>query len=313
MIALSVPRRPTAGRKALPSAGPAVLLAMIAGLVLATGAHAQILLPGAAPTGPTEPAAPAAPPPKRKAPPPKTIADQAIDGTTLYLNGTRGRLAIEKRDKQALTVRLIAVGEKISQPAESCGVDLGAGQSVPLSAAGRPAGVTRYELGMPGCPVAFDILDGGIYVPPGSQACEFTETDCRVDLHGMWGPPASAIEAEVASIERDRGRADKAVRESYKALLSKVPKTDKPGIRRIAAEQAGFTSERETVCRDYAREAAHGFCATRFTEYRAASLAARLGQAAPAEADARPKPKPKPKPKPAAPAQAIDPLTGLPM
>lgn len=288
-------------RALLPRFGAAFVTCLLACLFCAP-AVAQIILPGAAPSSPPgaapqpgEPDLPAAPGPKPPPLPPKAVSEFSIDGKTIFLNGSRGRLTVERRDKDGLTVRLIAVGEKLSKPAESCGLDLGAGQPVVLKAAGRPEGVARFELGMPGCPVMFDTLDGGLYARSEGGACEFQEGDCRVDLGGVWGPPPSVIEGDAAGIEKDRARADKSVRESYKALIARVPKTDKAGVRKIAAEQAGFTSEREVTCRDYAREGAHGYCATRFTEYRAASLNARLGKAGPVEASDQPRPKPKPK------------------
>jgi hypothetical protein len=267
-------------------------------------AFAQLVLPGAAPvTTPGGVYVPVAPSTPLNAPkpilPPKAVSENSIDGKTLLLNGTRGRLTVEKRDKASLTVRFIAVGDMISRPGESCGVDLGNGQPITLAAAAtRPQGVARYELPMPGCPVSLDVLDGGLYVSGITQACEFRETDCKVDPRGVWGPAPAGLEGSVDAIEKDRARADKAVRDAYKALIAKVPKTDKAGVRQVASEQAGFTSERELVCRDYAREAVHGYCAARYTELRASSLAVRLNPAASsssAEAEVKPKPKSRPR------------------
>ncbi len=48
-------------------------------------------------------------------------------------------------------------------------------------------------------------------------------------------------------------------------------------MRPVVAEQAAFSADRETLCRSYRREGAHGFCNARFTEGRAVVLAARLG------------------------------------
>ena len=66
-------------------------------------------------------------------------------------------------------------------------------------------------------------------------------------------------------------------------------------MRPVVAEQAAFSADRETMCRSYRREAAHGFCNARFTEGRAVVLAARLGilptpEAAPQAAQPRPRP-----------------------
>ena len=51
---------------------------------------------------------------------------------------------------------------------------------------------------------------------------------------------------------------------------------DKAAIKKIASEQAGFSSEREVACRNYAGEDVHGFCALRLTQARAFALRAEL-------------------------------------
>ena len=131
----------------------------------------------------------------RKPTAPKALAESSLDGKTLMLNGSRGRMIVEKRDKAALTVRLIVVGDKISKPSKSCGVDMGAGQTLELKAASaRPQGVARYELAMEGCAVSFDVLDGGLYASGIPQACEIHEADCRIDPRGVWGPAGAALE-----------------------------------------------------------------------------------------------------------------------
>ena len=60
----------------------------------------------------------------------------------------------------------------------------------------------------------------------------------------------------------------------------------------LAKEQERFAADREDVCRNYAKESVHNFCATRLTEARAAFLKARFDEAAPA-AGAKEKPAPK--------------------
>ena len=241
-------------------------------------AAAQIMLPGAAaPTPAGEAQQPAKAKPKPKVAPVRAASEDAVVGKTLFLNGTRGRLAVE-RGPSGLQARVLLSGDKISNPTEACGVDLGGGAPLNLIAAGRPDGVLRYDLAFPGCPISFDVLEGALLAGGVNDSCRFVENDCRADPRGMWGPPAAAVEGDAAAIEAARGNADKAVRASFKQLLAQVQKTkDKVAIRILASEQAGFTSRRDTTCRDYQREAAHGFCSARFTERRAASLSARLG------------------------------------
>ena len=286
---------------------PAVAVAAAAFLAVspimqAQPASAQLLLPGSQPSAPPPPPTPvqggapaagqpASPPKPRPAAPPKAPAETSVIGKTLAFNGTKGRLIIDRRDKNNLQVSLIAVGEKISKPSEACGIDLGAGRPLELTAAGKPDGVPRYHVSIPACGMNLDMLDGAVLVSGPTAACPFPEGDCRIDARGLWGPAPGTLESQARAIESDRARADKAVQENFRALLARTQ--GKNEVKSVAAEQAGFTSERETVCRDYSRESVHGFCAARFTELRAAELAARvvaLGGPPPAPRAARPRP-----------------------
>ena len=280
-----------------------VLLAAACGPVAmawAAPASAQLMLPGAGPPsqqGSVQAPAARAKPAQASAAA-KLPGEDAVVGKTLFLNGTRGRLVVERHDKTALTARFIAVGDKISRPAEACGLDLGGGTALDLKAAGRPDGMIRWQLDFAACPVVMDVLDGAVLISGVPGACTFVEADCKVDPRGVWGQAPSQLESMAKAIEADRTRADRSVRSNFKILLKKT--TGKQEIKAVAAEQAGFTSERETLCRDYAGEGNFGFCATRYTELRAASLLARLNrldgkpETALAEA-AKPKPKPKAK------------------
>lgn len=276
----------------------------------ATGpAFAQLMLPGAAPPAPAAPAAEpgAAPPrPKKKPAPPKTFSEDGLVGKELQRNGNKGRLTLEKKGDGSYTLRLIAVGDKISKPGEACGLDLGNGTPLALVAAGRPDGVPRYEVAVPGCPVTIDMADQSVLLQ-GAQACAFVEADCRVDPRGLWGPPASELESRVQAIEADRSRAEKSARETFKVLMKRTK--DKALLQALVTEQAGFTAARETLCRDYQREPAHGFCGARYTELRAASLQARQARMEAGGQLAKPKPvKPKPVAGAAPAPAAADPL-----
>ena len=68
------------------------------------------------------------------------------------------------------------------------------------------------------------------------------------------------------------------MRANFKRLLTTTK--DRPTIMGYARDQAQFSSTREEVCRAYAGETRHGFCATRLTEARAATLRAKadIGQ-----------------------------------
>ena len=47
-------------------------------------------------------------------------------------------------------------------------------------------------------------------------------------------------------------------------------------------DQNGFAGQRDELCRDYAKESVHGYCALRVTEARAALLRTRLDELGPA-------------------------------
>ncbi len=270
----------------MPRLALAAVLALCAGTA---GARAEFFWPWQQrPAQPPAPApAPAQPPgaepgaaPAIRPPPaPRPVAaraasEEGILNRTLKLDGSLGQIRIERASRTELKARLVLTGTKLSNPAESCEVRIET--PVPFAPAGRPDGLLRYEIAAPACPIAGDVVEGALFVRGPAEACRIEASDCRVDPRGMWGPEPAALAGVLADIERDRGAADKAVRENYKILAQRAKPQD---ARAIVGEQAGFSAEREIACRAYARESAHGFCNARFTEARAAALAARLGVA----------------------------------
>lgn len=211
-------------------------------------------------------------------PPPRPVVlkvptEEGVLGRELKLNGSAGSLKLE-RARTDLTARLTLAGTKISQPTEACTVKLGDGEAIPLASQGRAEGVPRYEAqAAAACPIRFDILDGAVLVTAPAEACTFEAADCKAAPRGLWGPDPAALLPKASEIEQARGSADKAVRDNYRALTQAKPQE----LRAIVAEQAAFSSDREMLCRTYAREPAHGFCNARFSEARALSLANRLG------------------------------------
>ena len=269
--------------------------------------------PGAPPpegelTGPTGPVAPPPPKPIVLKPP----SEDGVLGRELKLNGSGGSLRIERTGRADLRAQITLSGSKISDPTESCTVPLSDGQPVTLASQGRADGLPRYEVQAPACPIVFDVLDGAVLVNAPAEACVFQAADCRVEPQGMWGPEPGSLLPRARDIEDSRGTADKAVRENYKALAQRA---GPQGIRPVVAEQAAFSADRETTCRSYRREAAHGFCNARFTEGRAVTLAARLGllPATPEPGAQTPRPRPpRQTAQPAPPPQQPGPLMANP-
>ncbi|TAJ33556.1 hypothetical protein [Bosea sp. (in: a-proteobacteria)] len=275
------------------------VLAASAVLALCGRAGAQPLqLPGAQPFNapgtqqvlPPTPGAPAAPR-QPSMPAIKVPAEQDILGKALHRNGNHGSATLTKLGT-GYGLKLDLDGFQPPNLTEPCAVSFGEAP-VPVTALGRPAGVPRYRLEAPICPIVFDILDGAFLVVEPNEHCVVQAAQCRIDPRGLWGADARTIAAQAKEIERARGAAERAVREGYRTLTAKANAVDQRGI---AREQAGFSGERETTCRDYQREAQYGFCTARLTEARAADLRARLGL------DTTPKPASKPKPRPPKPA-----------
>ncbi|MDJ1158916.1 hypothetical protein QNA08_11785 [Chelatococcus sp. SYSU_G07232] len=263
----------TAGRRG-DRAGRRRRLAWAVGVALwlPAAAEAQLTLPGAqapTPAGETQ----ALPARKGASAPRRPPAEAALIGRELLRHGTQGRLLVERRDKATLTLRLTLEGRAISNPLEPCAVALGVDEPVPLKSLGRPAGLPRYVLEAPVCPVVFDVLSGAVLVSAQTETCTFELADCRADVGGLWGPDGPALAARAAEVERERSRAEAALHESFRRLQARLSGQE---VKTVAGEQAAFSSEREMLCRDYAQEAAHGFCAARYTEARAAALKARL-------------------------------------
>lgn len=289
----AVPRQPTLFL--LAAAG-------MAGLLAAGPAGAQPMqLPGAAapsPAGTTQAPPPAGGAPAvRKAAPVvvKAPTEEAVLDRTYRRHGATGEAKFE-RMAGGFGLRLTAEGFQTGNPTEPCAVSFG-DRPVPLKALGRPTGLPRYELEAPVCPLVIDVLEGALLVTAPAQPCVIEAAQCRIDPRGLWGPDSRTLVGQARDIERARTRAETAVREGYKTLTARASVPDQ---RMIAREQAGFSSEREQICRDFQREGVHGFCAARMTEARAAELRARLGLGQAEAKPARKKPKPAQAPAPGA-------------
>jgi hypothetical protein len=249
----------------------------------------------AAPPGTAAPAAPRAP----TMPAIRVAGEEAIIGRVLRHNGGLGEAVFEKT-ATGFGLKLTADGFQSSNLVEPCAVSFGEAP-LPVTSLGRPAGVPRYRLEAPICPIVFDVLDGAFLVVEPAQPCVVEAAACRIDPRGLWGPDARTLPARAKEIESARGVAERAVREGYRVLTAKADAVEQ---RAIAREQASFSAERELVCRSFQREGQLGFCGARLTEARAASIRARLGLTNdPAKAPVRPRP-----PRPAAPTPGAGPL-----
>ena len=237
---------------------------------------------------PTAPAAPAPP----KVGSVKAPSEDTVIGRELKQNGSNGSLRIERTGRGDLRAKLTLVGRRSAQSVETCTIPLAAGEGAPLVSQGRPEGAPRYQLQDPTCPLQLDIVDEAVIVKGSTEICTFQSVSCQADPSGMWGPEPAQLMPKVRDFEAMRASADKIVRDNYKVLASRArPENARP----IIAEQAAFSSDREMMCRSYAREATTSFCNAKFTEARALSLATRLGVSL-STASAEPRPRPRRQP-----------------
>jgi hypothetical protein len=270
---------------------PHVLALLLA--TVASPAAAQLVLPGAVPATP-EGTKERPPETSGKPAKPRIAAfhaapsEDSVVGKPLWLNGAGGEITLIRKDKDLMAAELKLGGELISKPGEECRVEVKPTSPMLAKPLGPTAGLQRYQLDLPTCPISFDILDGAILTPKGTPACSFQAADCKVNPAGMWGPAAVSIGPEqIKELERSRTSAETAMQENFRALLART--TDKAAIKKLAAEQAAFSSEREETCRSYAKEEVHGFCASRFTEARVIALQSLLGET-PVPPKKRPRP-----------------------
>lgn len=225
-------------------------------------------------------AAPGAPPagfpgaaPKPAAPPPlRVIAEDAIVGQGLAHQGRGGRFVME-RMRGGYGLKFAVDGFQTTNLLEPCAVSFGE-QAVPLENLGRPEGLPRFRLQSAVCPIVFDVLNNALLVVEPQTPCVIEAAQCRISPRGLWAPDARGLVTLARELEKERGRAEAQVRDGFRQLSARGTADE----RRLAArEQASFSSEREQICRDFAREPNHGFCATKITEAKAASLRTRLG------------------------------------
>ncbi len=285
------------------------LALLVCGLALAaTSAPAQIVLPGAAPAAPAG-APGAAPKPKKAggaaakaAKTPQTALPAApgvatIDGRPLLRNGGAGLLQVSGNGRTLQVDKLRLPGESVSDPSQRCIVDIVGEKPIEATSEGRPDGLERYEVDVPACPFAFDVLDGAVLVPSQITACVFKAADCQTSPGGLWGPDGDELEKDAAAIGKQRTAAENAMAKALHALEKRAD--DNPDAANLLRDQSGFPGARDDACRDYVKETAYGYCAASLTEARAALLEARLAALAPASAaKAEKKKTAKKKPKP---------------
>ncbi|MFD2251457.1 hypothetical protein FHS82_000610 [Pseudochelatococcus lubricantis] len=229
----------------------------------------QTPAPGAPPAAPGV-AQPAAPP--RAATPAAPLPDN-IFGQVFHRNGLPvhegGRLTITEQQPGVAGLRLQAFGHLISDRAARCAIDLGSDGPAPMLRIEEPYSQSRYRLQSPVCPLVVEVLPHAVRVSIPDGECTFVQADCRLEPEGLWGPDGDELASRTSAIERQRGKAEREMREVSRKLLRRLSGAEQ---RDAAAEQAAFSSERAMVCRNYKQEDKHGFCAAELTSARVERL-----------------------------------------
>lgn len=264
-----------------------LLICSVLAVAFATsGAWAQLALPGAAPA---EPQGAKVVPAKHRSAGFSTKEAEAgakgvkrgpaqgiesVAGRPLMLNGKAGLMQISGDDKTAIIDKLELAGETVSDPSQRCLVDIVGEKPILATGVGRPDGLMRFEADVPACPVAFDVLDGAVLVPSQITACVFKAADCQTSPGGLWGPDGASLTGDAAKIVKERAEAEKAMAKVVRAIEDLAK--DSPQAADLVRDQSGFAGQRDDICRDYAKESIHGYCALRVTQARTALLQTRL-------------------------------------
>jgi hypothetical protein len=95
----------------------------------------------------------------------QAASEETIFGQELSRDGFAGIIAFQLGSGNGLEItRLSIAGEEISRPGEQCQVEVVAGTPMQARFAGRPNGVSRYEVEIETCPFSLDVLEGAALV-----------------------------------------------------------------------------------------------------------------------------------------------------
>ena len=148
---------------------------------------------------------------------------------------------------------------------------------------GRPDGLERFEADVPGLPFAFDVLDGAVLVPAQITACVFKAADCQTSPGGLWGPDATELQKDAATIEEapiGRGKGD-----GQGSARDRGARQGQSRRRRISfATRTGLLARGTTPAVATSRKARSAIAPRSLTEARAALLEARLAALLPGAA-----------------------------
>ncbi len=242
-------------------------------------ARAQMALPDAggqaAAPAPADGDTPAKPKPKA-APKTEAVKIDSVLGKPLKLNGTDGVMLLSKNGDAIAVDKLVLSGESTADAGAPCTIEVRGDAPMSLKPIGKVGGLQHYAIGFPACPIEFDVLDKAVLVPQQNSACVFQAAACQASPSGLWGPDAASLKGSEKDIATRRKHADDALSAALKGLMKQNKGKDSDAV---SADEETFASSRDEICRGYDGETNFGFCASRLTMARAATLAARLAEA----------------------------------
>ena len=116
----------------------------------------------------------------------------------------------------------------------------------------------------------------------GARSLKAKAADCQTAPGGLWGPDGASLVGDGEKIVKERTMAEKAMGKILHNIEDRAQET--PQAAELLRDQKGFAGQRDELCRDYAKESVHGYCALRVTEARVALLRTRLDELGPATA-----------------------------
>jgi hypothetical protein len=195
----------------------------------------------------------------------------SIVGETLYLNGSAGAMQIAMGDSARAPLKIVMLklrGEVISDPQQRCVISIIGDGPLALVGLGAPDGLPRFRANIPVCPLSFDVVDGGVIVPPQAHVCAFKTADCQATPSGVWGPNPFTVINQIQTLAEDRSASETSIAASLRKAVATSP-TEKSEIDKQETE---FLVLRDQMCVSYEDESTNGFCHSAVTQARAALL-----------------------------------------
>eukprot|EP01042_Synura_sphagnicola_P014319 gene14318-biopygen14434 len=150
----------------------------------------------------------------------KIPGEDSILGKTLRRNGGFGEATLEKTGS-GYGLKLRAEGFQSSNLVEPCAISFG-DAPVPVTPLRQPARPPPSHLEAPPRPLVLPVAARAPLAGAPEQPCVIEAAACRIEPRGVRGPDSRTLAARAKEIEGERGKAETAVREGFRALSAKA-------------------------------------------------------------------------------------------